>query len=171
SHRRYVQTLSRSRTATACHCSDGMPRCCHRDPRRDRSTDALGCRGRDEQVDFDNHGPPARPRHRLPSSVLAARLTLTRSCAPYVRTIVTSESTRLTRTLAVFPPAVVYGRPLTSSSPVSSVSRSPNLKLHRKDARAGWRRLRLALVLGARPGQTSVKTSRGAGFAPQRERP
>src|SRR5882724_6608166 len=53
------------------------------------------------------------------------RFTATRSCAPQVRIIVTSESTRFTRTFAVLPPAVVYGRPMTSYSPVSSVSRSP----------------------------------------------
>jgi hypothetical protein len=40
------------------------------------------------------------------------------------RIIVTPESTRFTRTFAVLPTAVVYGRPMTSYS-VSSMSRSP----------------------------------------------
>ena len=36
-----------------------------------------------------------------------------------------SRVNALTRTFAVFPPAVVYGRAITSYAPVSSVSRSP----------------------------------------------
>jgi hypothetical protein len=71
---------------------------------------------RDQRLKLD------QSHHRLPSSPLA-RLTLTRSCAPYVRIICTSESTRFTRTLAVFPPAVMNGRPITAYSPVSSVRR------------------------------------------------
>jgi len=49
---------------------------------------------------------PGEPHHRLSSSALD-RFTLTRSCEPYVRIICTSEPTRLTRTLAVFPAAAV----------------------------------------------------------------
>jgi len=49
---------------------------------------------------------PGEPHHRLSSSALD-RFTLTRSCEPYVRIVCTSEPTRLTRTLAVFPAAAV----------------------------------------------------------------
>jgi len=49
---------------------------------------------------------PGEPHHRLSSSALD-RFTLTRSCEPYVRIICTSEPTRLTRMLAVFPAAAV----------------------------------------------------------------
>jgi hypothetical protein len=46
---------------------------------------------------------------------------------------------RFTRTLAVLPPAVVYGRPMISYSPVSSGSPVADLKLHGEDASgAGW---------------------------------
>ena len=66
-------------------------------------------------------------------------MTVTRSCALHTRIIVTSDPTLLTRTLARFPPAVVYGRPMTSHSPVSSVKAVPDLQLHRQHARFGWR--------------------------------
>src|SRR5512132_4058589 len=81
------------------------------------------CPGEREQ--HCDHRSLSQSRHCVPSSAVA-RFTLTRSCALYDRIIATwALSTRLTRTLAVFPPAVVYGRPITSYSPVSSVSRSP----------------------------------------------
>jgi hypothetical protein len=105
----------------------------------------------------------------LPSSVLD-RLTLTRSCAPYVRIMVTSELTRFTPTLSVFPPAGVNGRPMISYSPVSSVSPSPTWssigKMRRSAAGVGslflsWRRLASLRAAGAMSGEGR---QRHAGF-------
>ena len=54
------------------------------------------------------------------------RLTAMRSCAAQIRIVVTSAlSTRRTRMCTSFPAFVVYGRPMISYMPVSSVSRSP----------------------------------------------
>jgi hypothetical protein len=44
----------------------------------------MGRRSRSEQEEQDDPQSPAQSHHRLPSSAVA-RLTLTRSCAPYVR--------------------------------------------------------------------------------------
>ena len=57
---------------------------------------------------------------------LHARLTLIRSCARYVRIIVTSGIVDAPDAhVGGLPPSVVYGRPITFHSPVASVMRSP----------------------------------------------
>jgi len=50
----------------------------------------------------------------LRKAIKFPRFTATHSRVPQTRIIVTSDPTLLTRTLAFFPPAVVYGRPITS---------------------------------------------------------
>src|SRR5438034_488195 len=75
--------------------------------------------------DDDKRQAEYAAHHRLPSSVVV-RFTVIRSCAPQVQTSETVGSPTLrTRTCTLLPPAVVYGRPMTSHSPVSSASRSP----------------------------------------------
>jgi len=77
------------------------------------------------------------PRHWRDDSAdeVQARFTLTFSYAPHILTSVTLGcSTRWTRTWAFFPPAVVYGRPLTCYLLRSSASWSPSLESSRHAA-------------------------------------
>src|SRR5262245_15117317 len=64
--------------------------------------------------------------HRRGAFLIAGSTTTPPSCKRHVRTIViVALSTRRTRTCAVLPAAVLYGRAITSYSPVSSTRRSP----------------------------------------------
>jgi len=80
----------------------------------------------------EERGKDAAPgvcQHRLERGALggeAVRFTAMRSWAPQVRTsALAGWPTLWTRAWASFPPAAVYGRPMTSHSPVSSERRSP----------------------------------------------
>src|SRR5262245_3713943 len=71
---------------------------------------------------------PTRAQHANSDPLVASRFPPTRSWDPQLRISVTPGLfTDSTRTWAVLPPPVVYGRPITCHSLRSSASRSPSL--------------------------------------------
>ena len=69
-------------------------------------------------VTHDHRGELAFGGAGQPAATPPARVIATRSCAPQTRTIVAPDSTFLTRTFAVFPPSIVYGRPILRVLPM-----------------------------------------------------